>query len=195
MMHDLKIWPEHFQEIINGNKRFEIRSVEDRSFDDGDILRLAEWLPDEARYTRRLIIVEVTLVHAGMGMQKGFVCLAIKVHAWKDEGDNWQKWTVPHNNVYWQKQPVKKPVCWPNDDFDEIRKLLEPTPNLCKLRKPLPQNSSHIDKSNVAISAMELLLTAIIRAERLERHVAKLKRKLESHKRRSAKRIAAIGGH
>ena len=49
-IHDLKIWPEHFDAVVSGRKRFEVR-VNDRGYEVGDTLHLREWEPDEERYT------------------------------------------------------------------------------------------------------------------------------------------------
>ena len=62
--HDLKTWPEPFQEVIEGRKRHEIR-VDDREFSVGDLLRLREWkpgfcMPLDGDYTGREITVRVT---------------------------------------------------------------------------------------------------------------------------------------
>jgi ASC-1-like (ASCH) protein len=43
MRHDLKILPQYFEEVYNGNKTFEIRK-NDRDFKVGDILMLREWI-------------------------------------------------------------------------------------------------------------------------------------------------------
>ena len=77
--HDLKIWPEHYQAILDGRKRFEIRSIEDRSFDEGEFLRLREWEPtDPPYYTGRHMTAQVTLVHAGFGTAQGYVVMGIE---------------------------------------------------------------------------------------------------------------------
>lgn len=81
MIHDLKIYPHHFQRILDGVKAFEIRSIADRVFEEGDVLRLREYEPAEfgfSDYTGREVSVRVTLVHSGLGMQPGFVCMSIE---------------------------------------------------------------------------------------------------------------------
>jgi len=41
-VHELKIWPGPFADVVEGRKRFEWRQ-DDRSFKVGDLLRLREW--------------------------------------------------------------------------------------------------------------------------------------------------------
>jgi hypothetical protein len=47
--HELKVWPEYFAALLSGEKTFEFRK-DDREprFAVGDVLRLREWLPNEA---------------------------------------------------------------------------------------------------------------------------------------------------
>lgn len=52
MLHQLKVWPEYFQPIIEGRKTFEVR-VDDRGFQTGDILILYEYDPEKRRKTGR----------------------------------------------------------------------------------------------------------------------------------------------
>ncbi len=71
--HDLKTWPEFFQAVLDGKKRFEIRR-DDRGFMEGDTLVLKEWDPGlnpglsgDLNYTGRKIRVRVTYkLHGGM---------------------------------------------------------------------------------------------------------------------------------
>ena len=57
-IHDLKIRPVYFQEVLSGNKKAELR-INDRNFRCGDYLLLREW---EEGYTGPKIIVVVTHV-------------------------------------------------------------------------------------------------------------------------------------
>jgi hypothetical protein len=52
MIHELKTWPQYFEAILSGAKRFEYR-INDRDFEVGDSLRLREWDPKIERYTGR----------------------------------------------------------------------------------------------------------------------------------------------
>ena len=45
MIHELKCFPEYFQDVIDGKKTFEIR-LHDRPYQVGDLLALNEYLPD-----------------------------------------------------------------------------------------------------------------------------------------------------
>ena len=56
MIHALKIYPEYFDGVRKGKKRFELRK-NDRDFHVGDCLALNEW--DGERYTGRSILVKV----------------------------------------------------------------------------------------------------------------------------------------
>jgi ASC-1-like (ASCH) protein len=57
-VHKLKTWTEYFQAINRGDKTFELR-VNDRDFQNGDILLLQEWNEDTG-FTGNEITVVVT---------------------------------------------------------------------------------------------------------------------------------------
>jgi hypothetical protein len=66
--HVLKTWPEPFQAVLDGRKRYEIRK-DDRGYAVGDVLRLREWDPtpqtfgySQAGYTQREHTVRVTYI-------------------------------------------------------------------------------------------------------------------------------------
>ena len=68
-MHELKIWPEHFEPVLLGHKVAELRK-NDRDFREGDLLHFREWIPEtnpmtlnEGHYTGRdchCVILHVT---------------------------------------------------------------------------------------------------------------------------------------
>lgn len=64
--HDLKIWPEHFNLVLGGLKRFEVRR-NDRGFELGDALLLREWEPFSRAYTGRETTRQVTCVTRAAG--------------------------------------------------------------------------------------------------------------------------------
>jgi hypothetical protein len=45
--HDLKTWPEYYDDVAQGNKPFEYR-LNDRNYAVGDVLHLREWVPPVA---------------------------------------------------------------------------------------------------------------------------------------------------
>mgnify|MGYP001600634532 CR=1 FL=1 len=89
--HELKSWPEHFEDVARGEKRFELR-WNDRDFKRGDILFLREWQrggTDEVvgagKYTGRELRVIVTfIIRAGEdeptydALSKGWIVMSFK---------------------------------------------------------------------------------------------------------------------
>ena len=53
-----KVWLEYFQEIIEGNKTFELR-LNDFEINKGDVLVLKEWSPETKEYSGREIEKEI----------------------------------------------------------------------------------------------------------------------------------------
>ena len=47
-----KIWPEYFQQVLDGKKTFELR-LNDFEINEGDTLLLREWDPNTKEYTGR----------------------------------------------------------------------------------------------------------------------------------------------
>lgn len=56
--HDLKSWPQFFEDVLNGKKTYEVR-VNDRAFQLGDAIHLREWDPDVKMYTGRACHVRI----------------------------------------------------------------------------------------------------------------------------------------
>ena len=89
-VHELKTWPEPFQAMADGLKRFEWRR-DDRGYAVGDLLRLREWdpAPDEllsygagyrpTGYTGRELRFRVTYLLAGrFGVPDDYVCMSVE---------------------------------------------------------------------------------------------------------------------
>ena len=78
MIHQLKITPNYFEEVITGRKTFELR-VNDRLFKEGDFLALNEW-DKNGYYTGRscIVYVDYILCDAPQLLPEGVVCMAIK---------------------------------------------------------------------------------------------------------------------
>lgn len=74
--HDLKIWPEHFEALMLGTKKVEIR-LDDRGYQAGDILELREWDRFTMVYTHRQTTRRVSYVGRGLGLQDGYVALSL----------------------------------------------------------------------------------------------------------------------
>lgn len=56
MRHELKVWPEYFEPVAEGWKRFEIQK-DDRGFKVGDAVVLREWSPESGYSGQHLDIV------------------------------------------------------------------------------------------------------------------------------------------
>ncbi len=56
-----KIWPEYFDAVASGKKKFELR-LDDFEIHEGDTLALEEWDPKTKEYTGRRIEKKVTYV-------------------------------------------------------------------------------------------------------------------------------------
>lgn len=101
--HRLKVQPPYFDALMDGSKTFEVRK-NDRAFQRGDVLQLAEWHPHRSGYTDcwkcrnaawdghftgREVGARVTFVYAGDprfgGIEPGHVVLAVAVGVWRDD--------------------------------------------------------------------------------------------------------------
>jgi hypothetical protein len=61
MIIEKKVWPEYFQNILDGKKNFEVR-LDDFKCSKGDTLLLKEWDPKTKEYTGRQIEKTVSIV-------------------------------------------------------------------------------------------------------------------------------------
>lgn len=76
-VHNLKIAPTYFQDVVSGKKKFEVRE-NDRGFLLGDILRLKEYDLENKRYTGQEVIVEIIyLLENFDGLKENYVVLGI----------------------------------------------------------------------------------------------------------------------
>ena len=73
-VHELKIAPQYFAPVCEGEKTFEIRK-NDRGYGVGDLLHLKEF--NEGQYTGESVLVEVTYLTT-FNQEPGYVVLAIK---------------------------------------------------------------------------------------------------------------------
>ena len=76
--HELKTWPEFFEAMLSGEKRFEARK-NDRGFQVGDTLLLREWVPSGEFYTGRKAYFHVKYIldDPKFGVQRGFVVMSV----------------------------------------------------------------------------------------------------------------------
>ncbi|HEY4482871.1 MAG TPA: DUF3850 domain-containing protein [Candidatus Paceibacterota bacterium] len=61
MKIEKKCWPEYFQKVVDGTKKFELR-LADWEIAEGDTLVLKEWDPENKSYTGREISKVATCV-------------------------------------------------------------------------------------------------------------------------------------
>ena len=78
MIHELKILPHFFTDVINGEKTFEIRKF-DRPFHKGDLLALNEYDTDRKCYTGNSCLVYIDyIMNDAEYVKKDMVVMAIK---------------------------------------------------------------------------------------------------------------------
>ncbi len=78
--HELKTWPDMFDEIDRHRKVHEFRK-NDRNFREGDLVLLREFEPAGERYTGREIPVRIMSISYGpaWGIPKGYAAFSIAV--------------------------------------------------------------------------------------------------------------------
>lgn len=78
MEHELKIYPKYYEDVISGQKTFEVRK-NDRNFNVGDMLILKEW--DNIKYSGRNVKAKVIYLMDDkfIGIQQGYVVLGIEL--------------------------------------------------------------------------------------------------------------------
>jgi hypothetical protein len=77
MTHQLKIHPRYFKEVSLGLKKVEVR-LNDRNYQERDILVLKEWNPVTQKYTDSFVILKVDYVIKDVaGLAPDYVILQI----------------------------------------------------------------------------------------------------------------------
>lgn len=77
MIHELKIYPNYFNDILSRKKTFEVRK-NDRLFSENDYLALNEYSHDTG-YTGRSIVLKITYVFNNKEyVKEGYVILGFK---------------------------------------------------------------------------------------------------------------------
>lgn len=82
--HFLKIWPEHYQDVISGMKKAELRK-NDRDYSVGDSLILKEYKPKTGRFTGLEAHVLVTHITDVSEWLPGYVMLSIERLTWSKQ--------------------------------------------------------------------------------------------------------------
>ena len=78
MIHELKVLPKYFADVINGEKTFEIRK-KDRPFSKGDLLALNEYDEEDYCYTGNSCLVYIDYILDDPDyVKKDMVVMAIK---------------------------------------------------------------------------------------------------------------------
>jgi hypothetical protein len=76
-LHELKILPNYFEDVMGGVKTFELRKY-DRDYEVGDMITLKEW--NDNHYTKRELFVEIVYILRDCpeyGLMDGYVILGI----------------------------------------------------------------------------------------------------------------------
>ncbi len=73
--HELKPWPEFFNDVWSGDKTFELR-IDDKGFRAGDLLKFREW-SKVGGYTGREITATVTFITSGLGLEKDWIIMSL----------------------------------------------------------------------------------------------------------------------
>ena len=77
-IHELKIYPEFFELVLQGKKKFELRK-DDRGFAEGDYILLKEFNPEDGSFTgreRKYIISYI--LRDFIGLTSGYVIMSIE---------------------------------------------------------------------------------------------------------------------
>jgi len=75
-IHKLKIEQKYLDDLLYGNKKFEIR-YNDRGYQVGDFL---EFENEKGKF-----VFAVEYVHSGLGLQDGYVCMTVRYMSYASE--------------------------------------------------------------------------------------------------------------
>ena len=82
-----KILPIHFENILSGNKTFELRKEDREQFEPYHFIHLYEW--SEEKFTGRILVCSILAVHREIeGIEKGFAILSIRLDRAYTENEN-----------------------------------------------------------------------------------------------------------
>lgn len=80
-VHNVKLHENYVEQVLSGEKNFEVRN-NDRGYQKGDLLRFTvvegSLAIEALRQPFKGKDYEITYVHSGLGMDKGFVVLGIR---------------------------------------------------------------------------------------------------------------------
>lgn len=88
MIQELKTWPEPFQAIWDGDKKYEIRKA-DRDFMLWGAVHLREYNPVKKKYTGREVVANITYItpRGSFGLPLDLTLFGIKVYQKIDKKD------------------------------------------------------------------------------------------------------------
>lgn len=106
MIHQLKIEPQFFDDVVSGKKTFEIRK-NDRDFKVGDFLALDEYADN--KFSGRCCLVEALYILYGgtKSLPLGYVCMSIRpcyIGRWKDRPEIYDFEKIMRIPVYGEEE-------------------------------------------------------------------------------------------
>lgn len=72
MIHQLKIYPQYLQALVNGKKTFEVRK-NDRNYQIGDILEFKD-----GEFSDNFFRFRVSYIHSGIGMLPDYIVMSVQ---------------------------------------------------------------------------------------------------------------------